>query len=315
VNLYFVRLQSYLFETPMPSLLPGVVGLALARRLSGFDRYLLVGSGFLVGCYWAYWADGYFLGPRFMIPLMPLLALWTTRSVALIKLRFPGTVVKRALGFAVLVAAGIALVVSIPLRARSYRSALLTMRWDADAAARRAGISHALVLVRESWGAQIVARMWAAGVRPQEAELQYRNSDACAMEQALDRIERNRLRGAAAVAELQPLLDDSARLVRSPYTVDPTSRLLPGSTYTPECRHRLAQDAQGFTLLLPLILAGRKDDVIYARDLHARDSLLLQMYPDRAVYLLRPTTTAFGAEPRFFPLRRDSLAAAWRGGT
>lgn len=134
------------------------------------------------------------------------------------------------------------------------------------------------------------------------------------MEQALDRIERQGLRGAGAVAELEPLLQDSARLIHSPFTVDPTNRLLPGSTYTPECLTRLREDGQGFTLLAPLILAGKRDDVIYARDLHARDSLLIQSYPDRALYLLRPTTTAEGAVPQFFPLRRDSLTAAWRVG-
>jgi hypothetical protein len=313
LNLYFVRLQSYLFETPFPSLVPALGALALTPRLSRFDRYLLATAGLLLVAYWAYWHDGFYIGPRFMIPLVPFLALWSARSFAAVRERFPGRMVARAFGLAVLAGAGIALAVSVPIRAREYRNGMLTMRWDADAAAGEAGISHALVFVRESWGAQLVARMWAAGVSRSEAEHQYRKSDACAMEQTLDRIEREGLRGAAAVQALAPLFRDSARLIVSPLTTDPTNRVLPGSRYTAGCLARLRQDQEGFTLLLPLLLAGR-NDVIYARDMQGRDSLLLREYPDRAVYLLRPPSTAVGAAPRFYPLQRDSLLAAWRAG-
>jgi hypothetical protein len=313
LNLYFVRLQSYLFETPFPALAPALLALALWRRLSAFDRYLFAAGGLLVLSYWAYWHDGFYLGPRFMIPLVPLLALWTARVWPAVRERFPGAGVGRVAGFAVAGAAGIALLVSIPLRAQQYRNGMLTLRWDADAAAERAGVRDALVLVRESWVAQMVARMWAVGIPRSEVERQYRNSDACRMETVLSGIEREGLRGSAAVQALQPLLEDSARLIPSPFTTDPTNRLLPGSRYTPVCLARLRDDQAGYTLHLPLILA-RGQGVVYARDLHGRDSLLLEQYPDRPVYLLRPPTTAVGAAPRFYPLRRDSLLAAWRAG-
>ena len=61
----------------------------------------------------------------------------------------------------------------------------------------------------------------------------------------------------------------------------------------------------------PLLLA-RGGGNRYARDLGARDSLLLREYPDRPVYLLRPPSGAVGALPRFEALSRDSLLAAWR---
>jgi hypothetical protein len=313
INLYFIRLQSYLFETPIPSLLPAIVALALTRRLSGFDRYLFTAAALLVGFYFAYWHDGFFLGPRFMIPLAPFLALWSARSVAAVRERFPSPLVTRGLGLAVIGAIVLAIAVSVPMRARVYRNGLLTMRWDADAAAARADVTRALVFVRESWGAQLMARMWAVGVPASAAEQQYRKSDACALERTLDRIESRGLRNEAAVAELTPLLRDSARLVRSPFTVDRTNNLLPGSVYTAECLERLRDDGAGFTLYGPLVLAGR-NDVVYARDLHARDSLLVLQYPDRALYLLRPPNSEEGVMPRFYPLRRDSLVTAWREG-
>ena len=313
LNTYFVRLQSYLFETPVPSLVPAIGALALTRRLTAFDRYLFASGGLVLLLYWAYWHDGFYLGPRFLFPLAPMLALWSARLWPAVRSRFPSPIVARTLAFSILAAAGIALFVSVPLRALQYRNGMLTLKWDADGAARRAGVRHGLVFVRESWVAQMVARMWAAGLERADAERQYRHSDACAMELALRQIEQRGLRGPAALQALAPLLEDSARLVRSPYTSDPTNRLLPGSSYAPVCKARLAEDQQGYTLLLPLILA-RDADVIYARDLHARDSLLLERHPDRGVFLLRPATAAVGAEPQFYPLSRDSLLAAWRKG-
>jgi hypothetical protein len=85
VNLYFLRLQNYLFETPLPSLVPAMTALALARRLTAFDRYLLASSALLVtGCF-AYWHDGFFLGPRFFYLLLPALVLWTARVPAIVR--------------------------------------------------------------------------------------------------------------------------------------------------------------------------------------------------------------------------------------
>jgi hypothetical protein len=50
---------------------------------------------------------------------------------------------------------------------------------------------------------------------------------------------------------------------------------------------------------------------VYARDLHARDSVLLSRYPSRSVYLVRPPSDGDGALPRFWPISRDSLRADW----
>jgi hypothetical protein len=314
LNLYFVRLQSYFLELPIPSLLPATAALALTRRLSPFDRYLMASAALLAGLYFSYWHDGFYLGPRFMYPLLPFLALWTARALPHLRETVGPGLAGRSLGFAAVVAVALGLATSVPLRVREHRSRLITMRWDADLAARRAGVRNAVVLVRESWGAQLIARMWAVGIVPSTAEQVYRRADACALERSLEAIETRRLRGKAAEAFLMPVLVDSARLVASPFTVDPTNRFLPGAHYTAECVQRLAEDQRGFTLFSPLLLAGR-DDVIYARDLHARDSLLLREYPDRPVFLLRPPSTALGARPRFESLRRDSLLAAWRKGS
>ena len=204
----------------------------------------------------------------------------------------------------------IAALVSIPLRAEQYRAGLKTMRWDVDAAAREAGVHDALVFVRESWGAQLIVRLWAVGLSHAETQALYHWVDACALERGLDSLERIRGRDSIARAVLFPLLVDSARVVRSSFSADSTERVLPGARYGPRCVRRLQDDHAGFTVYLPFIVSDTRD-IVYARDLHARDSVLLARYPSRTVYLVRPQSDSEGVTPRFWRVSRDSLRADW----
>jgi hypothetical protein len=311
VNLYFLRLQTYFLETPIPSLLPAIAALALTRRLNPFDRYLLTASALLVGLYFAYWHDGFYLGPRFMYPLLVPLAIWTARFFPLARERLGSGLAYRTTIYGAVCASAISAAVDVPLRVRQYRGGLQTMRWDADSAAATAGVKDALILVRESWGAQLVARMWALGIPRSETELLYRRVDACALDHAITTLEESTVRDTAAFLALQPMLRDSTRVVAMHFSADTTARYLPGQPYTARCQQRIAEDREGFTLLTPLLLA-RAHGNIYARHLGERDTLLLRVYPDRPVYLLRPATDAEGEPPRFYPLSRDSLERVWR---
>jgi hypothetical protein len=187
---------------------------------------------------------------------------------------------------------------------------MLPLRFDVDRAAAAAGVGQAVVLVRESWGAQLMARMWALGVSRPEAERIYRDVDACALEEGIGALERAQLSGPRAAHALLSLRADSARVVRTPFSADTTERYLPGRAYSRRCARRIAADQEGFTLLAPLLLAHGGGNV-YVRDLAERDTLVLREYPDRPVFLLRPSSTAIGALPRFYSLSRDSLVRAW----
>ena len=72
---YVARLNTYLFELPFPSLLPIVVALVFSRRFSRVERVLWTGVGIHGMLYFAYWHDGFFLGPRFIVPWIPSLVL------------------------------------------------------------------------------------------------------------------------------------------------------------------------------------------------------------------------------------------------
>ena len=310
VSLYLLRLQTYLFETPVPSLVAAIVALLLVRSLRRLDGVLLAGSALLVVLYFAYWHDGFYLGPRFYVCLLPALALWSARAFPEWRARWGRGASYRTMTAAAVVSVCIALLATVPLRAQEYRNGLKTMRWDVDAAARRAGVRDAVVFVRESWGAQLMVRMWARGISHANAQLLYRFVDACALERGLDSLERSGGRDSVARAVMLPLLADSARVVRSPFSADSTERFLPGAPYGPRCVRRVQEDRAGFTVYLPFLVAGG-DDVVYARDLHARDSVLLARYPARAVFLVRPSSDRDGEPPRFWRVSRDSLRAAW----
>jgi len=310
VSLYFLKLQTYLFETPVPSLVGCIIALSLVPRLRRMDGVLLAGSALLVVLYFAYWHNGFYLGPRFFVCLMPAVALWTARFIPEWRARWGRGASYRVLVATSIASVVVALVLSIPLRASEHRGLLKPMRWDVEGAARAAGVHDAIVFVRESWGSQLLVRLWALGIPHSEVEALYRFVDACALERRVDSLERTGMRGAAARALLLPLLADSERVVRSPYSADSTERVLPGSTYGPRCVRRLQEDHAGFTLYFPFLVADG-ERVVYARDLHARDSVLLSRYPSRSVYLVRPPSDSDGALPRFWPISRDSLRADW----
>lgn len=302
VSLNFTRLSVYLFETPFPALLPGAIALWCARAFRPMDRYLLAASGLVIAGYWAYWHDGFYLGPRFMVPLLPVLVLWSARFPVAMRDRLPRTVPAAAALRATLVAGvAYALVSLLLVRVPQYRNAMTSLRVDVAASASAAGVRDALVLVKESWGAQLVIRMWAAGIARSDAEVLYRNSDACKLELALDAIEREGLRDVAARARLAPLRADSVRLMKSTRSPDFTERMLPGMPYPEACETRLAADQSGFSHYAPLRLV--RDGNVYARWLPGREPEIMAAYPGRAVYLLGRAGTGVEAALAWTRLR------------
>ncbi len=309
VNLYFLRLQTYLFETPLPSLLPATAALALVRRLTTFDRYLLASSALLVLGYFTYWHDGFFLGPRFVYLLLPLLVLWTARLPGIVRERIKFTGGDRFVVLVYVVSGVVAILVSIPSRATQYAQGLKSMRHDYTAPAVSASVRDAVIFVRESWGAQLIARLWSLGVSRSATETLYRTVDTCILELNVAQMERAGLRGDAVMARLLPLAADSLRVAKSTLSPDNTQRVLPGFQYPPLCQRRLLEDRGGYTFFAPL-LARDMGSNLYARELHARDTLLLARYAHRPVYLLR----AMSSEAAPLLLERvdlDSARAEW----
>lgn len=313
ISLYVTRLQTYLFETPFPSMLPVIASLALTKRVSALDRYLLVSATLLGAFYFAYWHDGFFLGPRFVFPWLPVLILFAARLPRLVRERFGRGRVWVGTNAALATGALMALGLSLPERVMLYGGALTSMRADYTAESKSAGVKDALVFVRESWGAQLTVRMWERGISRSAAAALYHGVDACLLDKALRDVEAHDARGAEAEAQLEPLLADSSRVIASTLSVDVTEKLLEGTPYDRTCLERVNEDRIGYTHLAPLLLE-RGSGNVYARDLHAHDSLMTAAFPTRAVYLLRRKGAMPDSAFEWLPLRRDSLMAAWRSG-
>jgi hypothetical protein len=72
----------------------------------------------------------------------------------------------------------------------------------------------------------------------------------------------------------------------------------------------VSESASGIVPLAPLLLSGSSSN-IYARDLHARDTLLLKHYPNRPVFVVRRDSTPAGITLRYHRASRDSLQGSW----
>lgn len=304
VALYLYRLNIYLFEFPIPSLLPALIALVLAARLAAPDRYLLAAASGVLVLYFAYWFDGLYLGPRFVATLAPIAALWTARLPALVEARIGRGRAMRSVVFGLGLAVGLALATGVPVRLTQYSHAMQSTRWSPDALARHAGISNATILVRESWGAQTLARLWALGISRPDAERLYRNVDTCVLDGAIRQLEAAHVDSAAALARLVPLQADSSRLIASPLSPDSTERALPGARYEARCVARFVEDRAGFTVFPPALLS-RRDDLVFVRDLQERSAAVVRAGQSDAVYLLRRDLDS--GRLMLEPVSRDSV--------
>jgi len=286
LSLYVTRINVYLFEAPFPSLIPIVAALAITGRLTAIERFLLVATGLHSVLYFAYWHDGFYLGPRFVTPWIPALILFAVRLAG--HVARPGVPAKLRAGIGGAVVAGLVLVASlgIPVRATQYRAGLASMRTDYGAEAARAGVTNALVFVRESWGAQLVARLWALGVTRSATAALYSHVDACVLDHAVSAAERSSVRGEALEASLRELMRDSLRVRASTVSPDTTERMIPGTVYDSTCSARVIADRAGYALFPPFLL-DRTSENIYVRDFQDRDSVLLNRHPDRRAFVVR----------------------------
>lgn len=284
ISLYLARLSVTLFETPVPALAPAVLGLWVGRAGRALDRYLLLTAGLVLVGYACYWHDGNYLGPRFLVPLLPAVVLWSGRGLRQWATWTRGT--RRGFGRAVLVVASLLTVVRLATeRVPQYRNHMQSLRFDIARDAARAGVRHALVFVQESWGTQVIARLWERGVPRSTAERLYHQVDLCRLDQAVRWLEQEEVHGALAVRQLLPLTADSSRLIKSPVSPDDSERFLPGTPYDAECVASINRDRTGTALFTPFRLV--RDGNVYARWLPGRLEDLTSRYPARPIYLVR----------------------------
>jgi 4-amino-4-deoxy-L-arabinose transferase-like glycosyltransferase len=301
VSGYMMRFDRFLFEWPLPALLVVCVVLARLRRASQWDSLLLglVGS-FLAG-YAAYWHPGFFAGPRFLYPIAPVLVLYAARlpeAAAQLTHETRRRVARVLVPACVLCAWLVPLSFSsVPGRLVGQRDQRSKFKTDVVAQAAGAGLTNALVFVREPWRARLLARLRALGVRQFDAGRILNTVDVCALQLALDEsdaapavdagVRRARVLArarSAGVATPQPGMIADGLVARAP-----------GGPDAPRCRDEAAADTLG-TMPYALFQSEQAVDrdgrlagpVVWARDLGSRDTLLRAELGERAWYLYKP---------------------------
>jgi hypothetical protein len=315
---YLMRLDRYLFEWPLPAMLFVVAALLTLKRPTRWDALLAALSFvFLLG-YGAYWFDGFFAGPRFLFTALPAFVYFAAIA--------PGVVAGSAIGrFGAVRRVALLLVPicvflawlgptgvnSARARIASYNDQRTKLKTDIDAQAARANVHHALVLVNEGWRGRLQARLRVLGVSQFRAERVLNTVDACALQTALDAGDSARDLSARERAEraiAQAAAYGQARMEQG-RQADQVIALVPGSRPTPVCLEEFLRDTSG-TMSYPIFLERQRiapdgrvgGDIVYARDLGERDTLLRARFGDRAWYRYRAPRQLDDTTNAFIPL-------------
>ena len=301
-------LNVFLFEWPIPALLP--LGIALAAGWLAGDRWVgRLTAAFLVlpAVYFFYWHRDAFLGPRylytgiaFVVPLTAraLLVGWRRLRGSRWGSALPAGRLVRPVDGGALLAALVGLSIAyaalwgIPQRFAIYATGLSSMKVDVVEEARKARLEPGLIFVATSWGNRLLAEIYGFGVPASVAERVYRSSDHCRLQALVDRARREGWDAARLERELESAVVPRETLV-SPIRVngDPTLLLTPDEPLTERCLEEVVHDREGYTLYVPHLVANapRLDGKwIVARDLHDRNARLSRLHPDRPAYRYRP---------------------------
>lgn len=306
-----MRLNRFLFEWPLPGLLPIVVAWLLLPRVTRWDLLLIGLVGAVLGGYALYWFDGFFAGPRFMFTAVPALVLSAARSPGLLARRLRGTA-RRAVFLVLPLCAGWAWIVptgvsSAQMETYYYHEGRTKLKTVVAPVVRSAHLRNALVFVHESWRARLDARLKALGLTPGQSEHILTSSDACQVQGALDAEEARTPRDTAGrAARLWAATRPSAPIYAvAGLAADEQVLLAEGRTLTPVCMAEIRADTVGVAPFAPFLELEGLDregalggDVVFARDFGSRNELLRSRFPNRVWYRYR--------SPRFL---NDTAAA------
>jgi hypothetical protein len=164
------QLNTYLLEWPLPVTVL-VVGALLERR--GLDPARRAAAAYLaalVGLLFFYFHRDLLYGPRFLFSALPaVFVLVAAAIVALGRLERPLPLLHARLGDAIAIAVVAAALPAAlwlaPLRLASYSISRTVLALHPDDDARRAGLHHAVAVVRDGWGTRLIVRMWTRACR------------------------------------------------------------------------------------------------------------------------------------------------------
>lgn len=306
ISTYLLRLDASLLAWPVPSVLLVVLTMALQRKTTRWDFLMLALLVALLAGYAAYWSESYFLGPRFLFPVIPILVIYIARLPRALAERVRGPVARSAIALAI----PLWLIVTwaAPAKPSQYYGVWRlssTYRTHGPVAAaildsvKSSGISNAVVFIPEGWHGRLAARLRALGIRPLLAELIVAQNDACTLQQGLDAVDHATTPPAERINDFLALVrKDPPAIPIEGQTNAEQLAFVPGRELAASCKGEVEHATSiGVTLsqLLPheeLDADGRLGGrVVYARDFGARNELLRDRFGDRRWYVPRIVST------------------------
>jgi hypothetical protein len=290
-------LELYLFEWPIPSLLPLGFALILGWLIRRWDGWLLAMFLAIPAVYLFYWHRDASMGPRFLyacvafvVPLTARALVEGARRLTRARFRLPGGVDAAVfLALLLLLSTLYALAYGIPARFRIYQTGMGSMKLDLVEKAEEVGIERGLVLVAVSWGDRLISRLRGLGISASTAEKAYRQIDHCVLEGIAGQAAAEGWTVVRLESALESAMVGETRLVHVEVNGDPSLRLQPGSRLTPACLEELAYDQGGYTIYTPHLASNDPEltgPLVFARDLRGRNAELIRRL-DRPAWLYR----------------------------
>ncbi len=316
ISAYLLLLNASLFDGPIPSVILIVAALALVQRATKWSYLLVALIAALCVAYACYWAESFFVGPRFLYAAVPFFVMVVATLPRSLAARARSVSMTRAARLLLPLAAFIAW--ALPPHVARFQGAwealgaehgLLQKRHiDLDDEIRAQDIDDALVIVHESWHGRLTARLRAIGTPALTAESFLREFDACALQIALDNEERS---GA-------PVTPQTVQRVARMGLMYGQAKILPGTNQGttlafarplhPYCAPELEVDREQSAALDRFLADARFDRdgklagrVIYVRDFGLPNQKLLARYADRTWYRYRPRIGPNDHGPVFVP--------------
>jgi len=300
------RLNVFLYEWPIPALLPLGVWALAARPRRTADALVAIGCLAVPVLYFFYWHSAFYPGPRFYYAAAPFLVIGTARAW-----RWGWGLARRFVrpwwrGDVALVTAAVVVLIwgwagVLPARFAVYRTGLRTLKLHPERELAARGVRQALVIVPQRWGSRLLVSLWELGVRPGLAERAYRGLDSCELLLFIEAARAAHLTPEETMSRLEALIRANPgpvpQLREAP---DETLHLRGDRPLHPACEREVRQDAAGFTLFGHLAWRnpiGLQSGLVFARDLGERNTELLARYPDWPVWRWAPPPGAPDAQP------------------
>lgn len=289
-------LNEYLFEWPIPSLLPICLFFIFSKRIATWDFRLLFSFLCIPATYFFYWHRDAFLGPRFLYEGLVFLIPLSARAIVIGLEELKGRsfwkinlaeLAKVVLLFSIFYACFIA----VPQRFFIYASSFKSEKVDLLKKAKKEGIDRGLIFISVSWGNRMIANLKAQGLSASLAQKAYTYCDNCLLYLLSEKANSENWDKERLIGEVQSLIDEKHQLQKFGHlNQDPTLKLRADVKLTPRCTEEISYDQKGYSLFTPSMTANNIDlsgPLVFARDLREKNAKLIEQYPNLPVYVYR----------------------------